>query len=330
MPLDMVVRGVTFLDGSNPVDRVIVTATLRLDDPTLADLTDAKGGAFTGTAEVLGVNYTLASTKAVTSVGPLADVAITVNARVPGDVASFVKTGIPSGGTGMYGGEAHCTAYVTVPGKAAPPPPPEVPDPPAVPGTGLYGRYYQENKSMSGVPLERVEDIDFPTVDNPIPNGFRDWNMSVRWVGYVMAPVKGGYVFRFTHTNGCRLYIDNVKLIDDWSTDGGVTTTTTVTFAEEEQKSIRVELTCAGKPSRTYDHDGSPESQDIYETTRAVAKLEWRYPGQAWEIVPLVNLYTGEVEEPVVPPPDSGGEAAVSNPVRAKAYTKLINRYPEV
>jgi hypothetical protein len=46
---------------------------------------------------------------------------------------------------------------------------------------------------------------------------------SVRWRGWVTAPISGTYTFAMTTDDGVRLWIDGQQLIDEWIVQGPTT-----------------------------------------------------------------------------------------------------------
>jgi len=97
-------------------------------------------------------------------------------------------------------------------------------------------------------------------------------NFSVRWTGRVQAPVTGTYRFTTVSDDGVRLYVNGVRVINNW-TDHSSTTNT----------SSGISLTAGVKYTITlefYEHTGS-----------ATARLQWTYPGQSLQVVPQSRLF---------------------------------------
>ncbi|MDR2844451.1 MAG: glycoside hydrolase family 3 C-terminal domain-containing protein [Candidatus Symbiothrix sp.] len=81
---------------------------------------------------------------------------------------------------------------------------------------GLQAEYFL-NKNLEGDPkIRRDEWINFePT--NQAPDPFLPKSpMSIRWQGNLRPTVSGTYTFAFTSDDGCRLFIDDKKVIDSW------------------------------------------------------------------------------------------------------------------
>ena len=66
--------------------------------------------------------------------------------------------------------------------------------PGALPGEGLYGLYFNSN-DLSGSPIMRRTDrqIDFAWGAGSPGEGVRTDNYSVRWIGFLEAPVTGNF-----------------------------------------------------------------------------------------------------------------------------------------
>ncbi|MFF7198776.1 glycoside hydrolase family 3 C-terminal domain-containing protein [Streptomyces sp. NPDC008079] len=85
---------------------------------------------------------------------------------------------------------------------------------------GLTTQYFN-NLDLSGAPaLTRVE----PTVDDhytaaPGP-GVNPAGFSVRWKGYLTAPVTGTYTFSMANTGGIRMTLDGQPVFQDWAQYG--------------------------------------------------------------------------------------------------------------
>ncbi len=92
---------------------------------------------------------------------------------------------------------------------------------PAVPPSlylDLRGEYF-DNQDLSGSPKLTRKDsaIDFDwgegSPDPSIPND----HFSVRWTGKLVAPSTGDYRISLTTDDGSRLWLNGVKVIDDWT-----------------------------------------------------------------------------------------------------------------
>lgn len=139
-------------------------------------------------------------------------------------------------------------------------------------GLGLTGVYFN-NRNLTAPVLTRLD----PTVSFDWGTGAPDPSLaadtfSVRWIGRIRPTVTGTYTF-FTQVNdGVRLWVNGVRIINDWNNHA-----TTV----ERQGTIRL---TAG---RLYDL-----RMEVFENRGpAAARLLWSAPGLAKQIVPQSQLY---------------------------------------
>jgi regulation of enolase protein 1 (concanavalin A-like superfamily) len=156
----------------------------------------------------------------------------------------------------------------TVPPTATTVPPTATPAPATA---GLRGQYFN-GKNVSGSPVLTVIEgpINYTWTGSPRP-GVPSQNYSVRWTGYVWAPVSGIYRFRTRSDDGVRLWVNNQLLVNNW-TDHSPTTNT----------SPNLDLT----GGRWY-----PITLEFYENAGgATISLSWTFPNKAWEIVPGTAL----------------------------------------
>ena len=146
--------------------------------------------------------------------------------------------------------------------------------PPAVPGTGLAGSYFNGITPGSAPVFTRTEAIDFDWGAGSPGAGVNPEKFSARWTGSVMAPVTGSYRFRTLSNDGVRVWVNGATLIDNW-TDHGVTTNTSapVTLAGGQRYTITVEY---------YENVGT-----------SVIRLQWLTPSTgSYVAVPPAQLYT--------------------------------------
>lgn len=115
--------------------------------------------------------------------------------------------------------------------------------------TGLSGSYF-DNIDFSGEPVLRRIDpqIDFTwTLFSPAPSSLRrDW-YSVRWNGWLTAPLSGELKIGVRGNDGYRLYIDDQLVIDNWRKQ--TVRTRCVNYRFEKGKKYRIRLDyfeCAG------------------------------------------------------------------------------------
>ncbi|UOQ66358.1 PA14 domain-containing protein [Hymenobacter volaticus] len=95
--------------------------------------------------------------------------------------------------------------------------------PPVPVGTGLRGQYY-DGRNFEKLALTRTDKtIDFNWTIGPDGNHFVSPGpgvpgeyFSVRWTGYVYAPVTGVYTFHMATDDGMRVWIGGRKVLDSW------------------------------------------------------------------------------------------------------------------
>ena len=68
-----------------------------------------------------------------------------------------------------------------------------------------------------------------------------DDNFSIRWTGQLLAPVSGKYTLGLVADDGCRLYVDGRKVIEDWSEHAMQTSSTEITLQEGRLYDIMIE-----------------------------------------------------------------------------------------
>ena len=82
-------------------------------------------------------------------------------------------------------------------------------------GSGLTGSYYN-NMDFTAFLASRVDSsVNFDWGTTP-PNGLSVGTYSVRWTGQVLAPETGTYRFSTRSSDGVRLWINGVQVINDW------------------------------------------------------------------------------------------------------------------
>lgn len=126
---------------------------------------------------------------------------------------------------------------------------------------GLNGDYFN-NKELQGQPtLKRVDkEINFLWGGGSPAKEIGEDNFSVRWTGYVKAPVSGVFTLSTSSDDGIRLYIDDKLLINDWSDHSLNSVSAEVELTEGKVYKIKVEF---------YENGGD-----------AIAMLGWKLPGE--------------------------------------------------
>lgn len=132
--------------------------------------------------------------------------------------------------------------------------------------SGVQGDYYL-GKNFETFAFTRIDDrLEFDwAAGTPDPRLPVD-NFSVRWTGFIVAPVSGTYDLVTRSDDGIRLYVDGALMIDNWTNHGETWDYATVTLT-------------AGLPV--------PFVMEYYEATGgAMARLWWEGPGLPFSSVP--------------------------------------------
>ncbi len=83
---------------------------------------------------------------------------------------------------------------------------------------GFKGEYFNNNNLQGNPTGTRIDPkIDFDFQNGPGITGVGTSNYSVRWTGELRPAETGEYTFSLGGDDGFRLYINNVKVIDDWN-----------------------------------------------------------------------------------------------------------------
>jgi beta-glucosidase len=140
---------------------------------------------------------------------------------------------------------------------------------------GVYAEYY-DNTEFSGVPvLTQVEEdiANYWHNLSPAP-GVPSDNFSIRWTGFITAPVDGIYEFGIRGDDFLRLYLDNELVVENWDPE---------TVAKWATKKIRLE---AGKQYEL-------KFEHVEFTENAGASLYWHISPDKNQSRPL---YQGAIE----------------------------------
>lgn len=156
--------------------------------------------------------------------------------------------------------------------------------------SGLQARYYNASNLTQLKVVREDPRIDFSWGSGSPARSVKRDGFSARWTGKIEAPESGTYTF-FTDTDdGARLWVDGRLIIDKWKSRG----------EKEWAGEIRLES------GRLYDI--RMEQSEI--KGRATARLLWRGPGTAKQVVPSERLYLPGASlpppdvPPIEPPPD--------------------------
>ena len=149
----------------------------------------------------------------------------------------------------------------------------DISDPPTdtVTGTGLYGEYFGTKNLTIRRRTRTDATVNFDWASGSPDPTIGDDTFSVRWTGWVHAPITGNYTFHTSSDDGVRLWVNNQLCINNW-TDHAVTPNSgTISLTVGQKYDIKLEF---------YENTGA-----------AVIKLAWQYPGQTKQIIPQGRLY---------------------------------------
>ena len=132
---------------------------------------------------------------------------------------------------------------------------------------GCLKASYFGNINLTGTPVkvQAESKIDNDWAANSPTTGLPVDNFSVRWEGFVNAPVTGIYTFSVTGDDGIRLWLNNQLIVDKWIDQSATTYTAKVVFIKGQSVAIKMEY---------YEKGG-----------QAVAKLAWTVPTLASQII---------------------------------------------
>jgi autotransporter-associated beta strand protein len=129
-------------------------------------------------------------------------------------------------------------------------------------GTGLKGEYY-DNINFTGLKFTRTDpQVSFDWSTGSPSNSMAADTFSVRWSGLLLAPESGNYMFSTLNSDGVRLYVNGVLVIDDF-VDQGTSWNDGTAIALTAGQKYEVQMAY-------YENTGS-----------AVARLKWTGPSFA-------------------------------------------------
>jgi predicted phage baseplate assembly protein len=135
---------------------------------------------------------------------------------------------------------------------------------------GLQGEYF-DGSSLTNSKLIRIDpQIDFAWgTGSPHPSIAPD-TFSVRWTGWVQPRTTGVYTFFTLSDDGVRLWVNNVRLINNWTQHGPTENSGTLSLRAGELYPVTLEYFEAGGG--------------------ATIQLSWSGPNQPKEIIPSTRL----------------------------------------
>ncbi|MBY0009778.1 glycosyl hydrolase [Paenibacillus typhae] len=142
--------------------------------------------------------------------------------------------------------------------------------PPASAADGILGNYYFGQNFNTLKVTKVVPTVNFNWTSSTTINS---WNMTVRWTGFVQGVHDEEYTFYVQSSDGVRLWIDNILIIDDWTVHGTLEVSGTAVLAAGKQHRIKLEYF---------------NNQD----TLANVKLSWESASTLKEVIPQTQLYS--------------------------------------
>jgi len=138
-------------------------------------------------------------------------------------------------------------------------------------GTGLRGEYY-DDADFTAFKLSRIDaTVAFDWGTNSPDASIGVDTFSVRWSGQVQAQISETYTFYTESDDGVRLWVNGVKLIDNWTDHAPTENSGTIAMTSGTKYNIVMEL---------YENGGG-----------AVAQLLWSSASTPKQIVPKTQLY---------------------------------------
>jgi O-glycosyl hydrolase len=138
-------------------------------------------------------------------------------------------------------------------------------------GSGLTAQYF-DNQDFTGATQTRTDaSVNFNWGAAAPLTGFGADTFSVRWTGEIVPEFTQTYTFYTQSDDGVRLWVNNQRIIDNWTNHGSTENSGTITLTAGQRYPIQLEY---------YEAGGN-----------AVAKLSWSSASVAKQIVPQARLY---------------------------------------
>ncbi|WP_127534203.1 fibronectin type III domain-containing protein [Paenibacillus kobensis] len=116
--------------------------------------------------------------------------------------------------------------------------------------SGLKAEYFEERDLSGNITTVLDPNIDLKNKFPVVSAGLTDGGYSVRWSGQVEVYSLGTYTFAASVRGGVRLWIDGVKLIDNWNASGDIRQEGRVDLEGGKRYNIRMEYTGSGNQPR--------------------------------------------------------------------------------
>jgi uncharacterized protein (DUF1800 family) len=180
-------------------------------------------------------------------------------------------------------------------------------------GDGLQGEYFN-SADLTGHPARiRIDKtIDFVWGFHAPLTGINNDQFSIRWTGQLLAPVTGSYTFTTYSDDGIRVWVNDRKIIDNWTThDPTYNHSPTLNLVAGQKYSFKIEY--------------------FEDRTMATLQLLWTHPGQPRQFIPHTQFFTGKpMKIPVAVPGKGTGLRADFYPNIDLTGTPVLTRTDEV
>lgn len=142
----------------------------------------------------------------------------------------------------------------------------------ALGGTGLTGTYF-DNMDLTGTTRTRVDGTINRNFGTSAPiSGIAATIYSIRWTGQIVPQYSQEYTFYVTHTDGARLMVNGLVLVNNWKDQAQVTDSGKVTLQAGMRYDIRLEF---------YRNTTNP----------GFIRLEWQSSSRIRQVVPKDRLF---------------------------------------
>ena len=167
-------------------------------------------------------------------------------------------------------------------------------------GTGLTAQYYSGD-NFNQFKLTRTDAaVNFNWGGQAPAAGLTGTNFSVRWTGYVQPLYSQEYTFYTRSDDGIRLWVNGVKLIDNWYGHSVMEDSASIRLVAGQKYQIKLEY-----------------FQGVGSST---AQLMWSSASQAKQVIPTGQLFTNSTTPTTDPAPTAKLTAATVTTAGATSY----------
>jgi len=174
---------------------------------------------------------------------------------------------------------------------------------------GLWAVYFNE-RDFAGTSMQQLDTaVNFNWSGAPAPGITADGSYSAVWVGDVTPQYSETYTFYTRSDDGARLWVNGVKLVDDWAGHGATERSGTISLQAGVKYHILMQY---------YNNGGG-----------AVAELRWSSTSQAKQIIPSARLSTGPSCVPLsIMPRTAGASRGIAAPYVRPAAGRILFGVP--